>query len=84
MFMSLDSPRPKLKGMLKYGKPYLEHPNYTVGFISVSQYCKQRFITRNILRTFVNKGWVLLIKSKNTRYSCKEICTEEINDYLGI
>lgn len=79
---------PKAKGMFKYGCNKFEHETskgkYTIGFVSIKEYLATRFITRNQLRVFVRRGWVLLTKGRNTRYSVKELCSESIDEYLGL
>lgn len=54
----------------------------TIGYISISQYCKEKFISRSVLNTFAKKGWVAVIKTHRSRISVVELCPEEIEDYL--
>jgi hypothetical protein len=79
-------PTKKPYSILAYGAKSYENitptVNYTIGYIPIKKYCEIRFITRKILKTFIRNGWVVLNKGLNTRIGVKEICTNEINDYL--
>lgn len=49
---------------------------------SVTSYMTNNFIGRSTLNTFVKKGWLAIVRVKG-RLWVKEVCSEEINDYLN-
>lgn len=56
---------------------------YSIGYMIVSEYCKKRNITRSQLRTLIKNQWVACTKGSKTRLSVKELCPDEIDDYLA-
>lgn len=49
----------------------------------LTDYMKTRRVTRSQVRKFAHKNWIAVTGYKSRLYVC-EICTEEINDYLGV
>lgn len=48
---------------------------------SIKNYMSRKFIGRNTVKTFVKKGWLAILRVKG-RLWVKEVCPDEINDYL--
>lgn len=78
-------PKTTKHSIFSYGVKNLEYDKQgTLTYISLSEYCRKRFISRYIAKKLAKKGWLLVTKGRNTRISVHELCPEQINNYLGI
>lgn len=51
--------------------------------ITLTAYCQLRFISKSVARRFMVKKW-LAVSRMGRHIFVEEICTEEIDQYLGI
>lgn len=50
---------------------------------TLTTYCQKRFISKSVARRFMAKKWLLVTK-RGRHIFIEELCTEQIDVYLGI
>lgn len=51
--------------------------------ITLTRYCQLRFVSKRQARRFIRKGWLTVTRQGRNLW-VQEVCTEEIDDYLGL
>ncbi|PSF30583.1 hypothetical protein C7H19_23670 [Aphanothece hegewaldii CCALA 016] len=65
-------------------RPLSIDPRYNFGvFILLTKYMEQRSVSRSQVNRFARKKWIAVTRNRNRIY-VSEVCTDAINEDLGV